>query len=171
MNPCLPIHHTAATLHAWSVWRHAHLGWVAKAAAPVCIRAAALALPLVLPNAAFVPGRPGSLAPIGPGYHGRPVLSGPAYEIGAVFASGVFEVPALAALPVQVGQTYPYASGLQPLGGNAAVDESSTLFPQHSPGLTKIQPAPPIDVPEPVSALLLAGALVSLFCFNKVWRQ
>ncbi len=106
LDPCLPaLHHTAATLRAWSVWTRAHPWWhaPARAVSGPCSRAAALAFPLLAapgaagpllaaPAAPALPwiGAPGwvqTALPFGPGgYAGG--FGGYGYAGGTGFALG-----------------------------------------------------------------------------------
>lgn len=130
---------------------------IVRATVPACIKAGVLALPLVLPGAAFVP----AVAPVA---YPQPIYSGPAYEVGAgLFVPGVYSVPALAANAVQAGLTHPYAGSYGQPGGNAAVGESPTPYvttyaAPHDVPVWVPGEGGPTSVPEPNSALIvLAG--------------
>jgi len=152
------------TVDCVRVWRfYAHVGptQIVRTTALACIRAGALALPLALPGAAFLPPMPH-----GGVVFGGPIYSGPAYEIGPVFGAGFYGVPASLATTQELGANLKKNNALTPVPIAQELGQSTTpmmsgdvphwLPDRDVPG----QSVPPTEVPEPASVVLLAAALI-----------
>lgn len=175
--PCPPVHHTAAALHRWAVWRAARPAWHWVPSAVGCGRVGAVLIPLLaVPSAAPIapPARPAPMrvsgglfhvpvvpafASPGAGYMGEAASYGDEQrgETPAYPATGGSPVGAAdGGTPVVpfVAPPFRFVPGLGGVGGGLAPGPGG-IVPIRLPSLP-----PPVDVPEPSTLVLVASALI-----------